>query len=50
METYWLERNENKITFSCSNEKIVDDICDYIERYIDADNYRRMIRKVKSVE
>lgn len=50
MESFSLERNENKITFYCSDESVVDNIYDYIERFIDAENYRRQFHKVNEID
>ncbi len=43
MATYAFSRKGDEVKFSCDNEKIMNDIVDYIKRYIDAQNYRDMM-------
>lgn len=43
MISYGFEVRDNELKFWCSDEKIFNDIQDYIQRYIDAEDYRRML-------
>lgn len=43
MISYGFQVSDNELKFWCSDEKIFNDIWDYIQRYIDAENYRRML-------
>lgn len=43
MISYGFDVRDNELKFWCSDEKIFNDIWDYIQRYIDAENYRRML-------
>ena len=38
---YGYQHNDNELTFNCDDPKVFTDVCDYIERYIDAERYRR---------
>lgn len=42
--------DERELTFSCDDEKVFKDVCDYIERYIDAERYRREPKQVTIVQ
>ena len=37
---YGLESDGKTLRFHCDDEKVFNDILDYIERYIDADRWR----------
>lgn len=43
---YGFTKEDNTVTFQCDDEKVFEDICDYIVRYIDAERYRREPKQV----
>ena len=44
--TYGYQHDDKELTFSCDDKKVFADVCDYIERYIDAERYRREPKQV----
>lgn len=38
---YAYYHSNDKVEFMCTDEKVFNDVCDYIERYIDAERWRR---------
>ena len=48
MTMFSLEADDGKLTFTCTDEKIFHDVYDYILRYLDAENYRRMLHPVET--
>lgn len=42
--SYCVEGEE--LTFRCDDEKVFHDICDYIERYIDAERWRNTPKQI----
>lgn len=47
---YTLERDDDEIRFRSSDEKVVDAVYEYIERYIQSENYRRLLLKLDAKE
>ena len=43
---YGYQHDDKSLTFECDDKKVFSDVCDYIERYIDAERYRREPKQV----
>lgn len=37
---YGYYHDDSEVTFTCDDKEVFKDICDYIERYLDAEKYR----------
>lgn len=48
--SYILNRTDNEIKFWSSDDKVVDAVEEYINRYIQSENYRRLLLKLDAKE
>ena len=50
MKTYGLTKHGDEIKFYCDDEQVLANIYDYIQRFIDAENYRSQFQKVDRIK